>query len=131
MAADKVCAIEDAKKIIAHPNSTARAVANPSIHYSTTVPVTGTGGSRTRSGGGNNNADGDAGNISRRLFELIHSQNGTDNIRWLVAIDHLIDASPTTRLLTQPLPLLQHVKHLLLNPDPALILAASKTLGHY
>ncbi|KAJ6516644.1 phosphatidylinositol 3-kinase [Mycena vitilis] len=85
-----------------------------------------------RSGGGDDSADGDAGNISRRLFELIHSQNGTDNIGGLVAIDHLIDASPTTTLDSSHnlFRFYNYVKHLLPNPDPALILAASKTLGH-
>ncbi|KAF8201037.1 atypical/PIKK/FRAP protein kinase [Mycena galopus ATCC 62051] len=73
-------------------------------------------------------------NISRRLFELIHSQNSTDNIGGLVAIDHLIDAEGQVTIDSSHSQNLfrfyNYVKHLLPNPDPALILAASKTLGH-
>ncbi|KAJ7022345.1 hypothetical protein C8F04DRAFT_1194555 [Mycena alexandri] len=80
-----------------------------------------------------NEAGDDADLISRRLFELIHSQNGTDNIGGLVAIDHLIDtptSSPTLDSHHNLFRFYNYVKHLLPNPDPALILAASKTLGH-
>ncbi|KAJ6493204.1 phosphatidylinositol 3-kinase [Mycena sanguinolenta] len=86
--------------------------------------------------------DGDGDSISRRLFELIHSQNSTDNIGGLVAIDHLIDSpeSPASIGISMGMDAGSHshnlfrfynyVKHLLPNPDPGLILAASKTLGH-
>ncbi|KAJ7032195.1 phosphatidylinositol 3-kinase [Mycena alexandri] len=74
-----------------------------------------------------NDAGDDADLISRRLFELIHSQNATDNIGGLIAIDHLIDAPDSHHNLFR---FYNYVKHLLPNPDPALILAASKTLGH-
>ncbi|KAJ7189156.1 phosphatidylinositol 3-kinase [Mycena filopes] len=80
-----------------------------------------------------NEAGDDADLISRRLFELIHSQSGTDNIGGLVAIDHLIDtptSSPTLDSHHNLFRFYNYVKHLLPNPDPALILAASKTLGH-
>jgi FKBP12-rapamycin complex-associated protein len=77
---------------------------------------------------------GDDDNISRRLFELIHSQNSTDNIGGLVAIDHLIDSEGPGQVTIDSSHNLfrfyNYVKHLLPNPDPALILAASKTLGH-
>ncbi|KAF7362629.1 Serine/threonine-protein kinase TOR [Mycena venus] len=71
-------------------------------------------------------------NISRRLFELIHSQNSTDNIGGLVAIDHLIDSEGEVTIDSSHnlFRFYNYVKHLLPNPDPALILAASKTLGH-
>ncbi|KAF7308508.1 Serine/threonine-protein kinase TOR [Mycena chlorophos] len=70
--------------------------------------------------------------ISRRLFELIHSSSGTENIGGLVAIDHLIDAEGEVAIDSQPnlFRYYNYVKHLLPNPDPTLILAASKTLGH-
>ncbi|KAJ7066574.1 phosphatidylinositol 3-kinase [Mycena amicta] len=76
--------------------------------------------------------DGDGENISRRLFELIHSSNGTDNIGGLVAIDHLIDAEGEVAIDSQQnlFRFYNYVKHLLPNPDASLILAASKTLGH-
>ncbi|KAJ7779782.1 phosphatidylinositol 3-kinase [Mycena metata] len=74
-----------------------------------------------------NDTGDDADLISRRLFELIHSQNATDNIGGLIAIDHLIDAPDSHQNLFR---FYNYVKHLLPNPDPALILAASKTLGH-
>ncbi|KAF7350698.1 Serine/threonine-protein kinase TOR [Mycena sanguinolenta] len=92
-------------------------------------------------GGGERDGDGDS--ISRRLFELIHSQNSTDNIGGLVAIDHLIDADSSPSSLGIGMGgmdagshshnlfrFYNYVKHLLPNPDPGLILAASKTLGH-
>lgn len=92
-------------------------------------------------------------NISRRLFELIHSGNSTDNIGGLVAIgvfsfmssvysscadkscnrtDHLIDSEGEVTIDSSHnlFRFYNYVKHLLPNPDPALILAASKTLGH-
>ncbi|CAK5264818.1 unnamed protein product [Mycena citricolor] len=75
---------------------------------------------------------GDDDNISRRLFELIHSQNSTDNIGGLVAIDHLIDAEGEVTIDSSHnlFRFYNYVKHLLPNPDASLILAASKTLGH-
>ncbi|KAJ7215054.1 phosphatidylinositol 3-kinase [Mycena pura] len=75
---------------------------------------------------------GDDDNISRRLFELIHSQNSTDNIGGLVAIDHLIDSEGEVTIDSHHnlFRFYNYVKHLLPNPDPSLILAASKTLGH-
>ncbi|KAJ7237528.1 atypical/PIKK/FRAP protein kinase [Mycena haematopus] len=71
-------------------------------------------------------------NISRRLFELILSQNSTDNIGGLVAIDHLIDSDGQVSIDSSNnlFRFYNYVKHLLPNPDPGLILAASKTLGH-
>ncbi|KAF7309821.1 Serine/threonine-protein kinase TOR [Mycena indigotica] len=76
--------------------------------------------------------DGEGENISRRLFELIHSSNGIDNIGGLVAIDHLIDAEGEVAIESQHnlFRFYNYVKHLLPNPDASLILAASKTLGH-
>ncbi|KAJ6556571.1 phosphatidylinositol 3-kinase [Mycena vulgaris] len=75
---------------------------------------------------------GDDDNISRRLFELIHSQNSVDNLGGLMAIDHLIDAEGEVTIDSQHnlFRFYNYVKHLLPNPDPNLILAASKTLGH-
>ncbi|KAJ7086196.1 atypical/PIKK/FRAP protein kinase [Mycena epipterygia] len=71
-------------------------------------------------------------NISRRLFELIHSQNSVDNLGGLMAIDHLIDAEGEVTIDSHHnlFRFYNYVKHLLPNPDPNLILAASKTLGH-
>ncbi|KAJ6555230.1 phosphatidylinositol 3-kinase [Mycena sp. CBHHK59/15] len=71
-------------------------------------------------------------NISRRLFELIHSQNSVDNLGGLMAIDHLIDAEGEVTIESNHnlFRFYNYVKHLLPNPDPNLILAASKTLGH-
>ncbi|KAJ7718399.1 phosphatidylinositol 3-kinase [Mycena maculata] len=72
--------------------------------------------------------------ISRRLFELVHSQNGVDNLGGLMAIDHLIDATPASNAALSShhnlFRFYNYVKHLLPNPDAHLILAASKTLGH-
>ncbi|KAJ7667024.1 phosphatidylinositol 3-kinase [Mycena rosella] len=75
---------------------------------------------------------GDDDNISRRLFELIHSQNSTDNLGGLMAIDHLIDSEGEVTIDSHHnlFRFYNYVKHLLPNPDPNLILAASKTLGH-
>ncbi|KAJ7899711.1 phosphatidylinositol 3-kinase [Mycena leptocephala] len=75
---------------------------------------------------------GNSENISRRLFELIHSSNGTDNIGGLVAIDHLIDAEGEVAIDSKQnlFRYYNYVRHLLPNPDASLILAASKTLGH-
>ncbi|KAJ7093820.1 phosphatidylinositol 3-kinase [Mycena belliarum] len=71
-------------------------------------------------------------NISRRLFELIHSQNSVDNLGGLMAIDHLIDSEGEVTIDSHHnlFRFYNYVKHLLPNPDPNLILAASKTLGH-
>ncbi|KAJ7435254.1 FAT domain-containing protein [Mycena latifolia] len=75
---------------------------------------------------------GDDDNISRRLFELIHSQNSVDNLGGLMAIDHLIDSEGEVTIDSHHnlFRFYNYVKHLLPNPDPNLILAASKTLGH-
>ncbi|KAJ7171409.1 phosphatidylinositol 3-kinase [Mycena filopes] len=72
-------------------------------------------------------ANEDADVISRRLLELIHSQNGADNMGGLVAIDHLIDADTDSH--HNLFRFYNYVKHLLHSLDPALRLAASKTLG--
>ncbi|KAJ6525906.1 phosphatidylinositol 3-kinase [Mycena vulgaris] len=79
----------------------------------------------------NGGAAGDDDNISRRLKELIHSQNSMDNLGGLIAIDHLIDVEGEVTIDSHHnlFRFYNYVKYLLPSPDPTLILTASKTLG--
>ncbi|KAJ8079507.1 phosphatidylinositol kinase- protein kinase tor1 [Marasmius tenuissimus] len=70
-------------------------------------------------------------NINRRIFDLTHSQNVAENFGGLLAIDHLldVDGEETIESKRNLFRFYNYVKHLLPNPEPNLMLAASKTLG--
>ncbi|KAI6023936.1 hypothetical protein PISMIDRAFT_679672 [Pisolithus microcarpus 441] len=70
--------------------------------------------------------------INKRLFDLMHSQNNTERLGGLLAIDHLLendgeDLVGSKRYLYR---FYNYVKQLLPNHDMNIMLAASKTLGH-
>ncbi|SJL03889.1 uncharacterized protein ARMOST_07246 [Armillaria ostoyae] len=64
-------------------------------------------------------------NINRRLFDLMHSQNTTENFGGLLAIG----AGETIEAKRNIFRFYNYVKHLLPNSDFNLMLVASKTLG--
>ncbi|KAF9561208.1 phosphatidylinositol 3-kinase [Agrocybe pediades] len=70
-------------------------------------------------------------NISRKLFELTHSQNVVEAFGGLYAIEQLIgiDQEDTIESKRNLFRFYNYVKHLLPNHDMNLMLAASKTLG--
>ncbi|KAF9047130.1 phosphatidylinositol 3-kinase [Hymenopellis radicata] len=69
--------------------------------------------------------------INRRLFDLMHSQNTTDNFGGLLAIDHLLEitSGETIESKVNLFRFYNYVKHLFPHSDVNLMLVASKTLG--
>ncbi|KIY73583.1 atypical/PIKK/FRAP protein kinase [Cylindrobasidium torrendii FP15055 ss-10] len=70
-------------------------------------------------------------NINRKLFDLMHSQNTTDNYGGLLAIDHLLEitSGETIESKVNLFRFYNYVKHLFPHHDVNLMLVASKTLG--
>ncbi|KAJ7075624.1 armadillo-type protein [Mycena crocata] len=98
---------------------------NPDVRLQSAIELRRYVAARNRGGGMGDGIANDEDGISRRLFELIHSQNSVDNLGGLMAIDHLIDGSssssdPTSGLDTHHnlFRFYNYVKHLLPNPDP-------------